>query len=104
MIQLHVITRNTEQIKNIAELLITKKLITGATVIDSKSMYESSNGKIESVSTNLLIGRTRAMLFSAIEKLLKDKYQEEAPAIYGMPIVSMDLKHREKLKKVVKEI
>jgi len=104
MIQLHIITRKPEQVKEIAEILINEEFITGATVIDSISSYKSNEGEIETVKTNLLIGRTKAMLFSAIEKLLKEKYGNFMPVIYGMPIINMDYKHLEKLKKVVKEV
>jgi len=103
MIQIHIITKEPEKVKEIAELLINEELITGVTVIDTLSSYKSEQGKIETVLTNLLIGRTKASLFSTIEKLLQDKYGERVPAIYGMPIINMDIKHLEKLKKVVKE-
>lgn len=102
MIQLHIITKKPEQVKEIVELLIVKKLITGVTVMDTVSSYKSDCNKIETVLTNLLIGRTKAMLFSAIENLLKDKYGDSMPVIYGMPIVNMDVKHSKKLKKVIR--
>lgn len=104
MIQLHIITKNPEQVKEILEILINEEFITGATVIDSVSSYKSDKGEIETVMTNLLIGRTKAMLFNTIEKLLKDKYGNLMPVIYGMPIINMDKNHLEKLKKVVKEV
>ena len=65
------------------------------------SSYKSDRNEIETVLTNLLIGRTRAMLFSTIENLLKNKYGDKIPVIYGMPIVNMDVKHSKKFKKVI---
>lgn len=103
MIELHIITKKPQQVKEIVELLINEKLITGTTVLDTVSSYKSDQGEIETVLTNLLIGRTKAILFNTIEKLLKDKYGDSMPVIYGMPLVNMDLKHSEKLQKVVKE-
>ena len=90
-----------EQVKEIVEFLINEKLITGVTVIDTVSSYKSESGEIETVLTNLLIGRTKAALFSTIESLLQDRYHDKMPVLYGMPVVNMDLKHMAKLKKVV---
>lgn len=104
MIQIHIITKEPEQVKEIVELLVNERLITGVTVLDTVSSYKSDSGEIETVLTNLLIGRTKAMLFSIIENLLKEKYGDNMPVMYGMPIVNMDFEHMEKLKKVVKEV
>lgn len=103
MILLHIITKKHEQVKEILEILINEELITGVTVSETISSYKSDKGEIKTVLTNLIIGRTKAMLFSTIEKLLKNKYGNFVPVIYGMPIIIMDFKHWEKLKKVVKE-
>lgn len=104
MIQIHIITKEPKQVKEIAELLIDEKLITSVTVMDTVSICKSESGEIETVSTNLLIGRTKAMLFSTIENLLKDKYGDRMPVLYAMPVVNMDFTHEEKLKKVIKEV
>ena len=103
MIQLHIISTEPEQIRDIENLLINEKFITGATVIDAVSSYKNDDGEIKTVSTNLLIGRTKASLFNTIESHLKDKYGDKTPVIYGLPIVNMDFKHLEKLKKVIAE-
>jgi len=84
------------------EFLIEERLITGMTVLDTQSFYKNNNDEIETFFTKLLIGRTKAILFGTIERLLREKYGSETPAIYGMPIVNMDIEHRNKLKIVVK--
>ena len=104
MIQLHVISKKPDQIKEIAEMLINEELITGVNVIDTASIHKSDKGEIEAVSTKMLIGRTKAILFNTIERLLKDKYGDSIPAIYGMPIIGMDLKHLGKLMREVKDV
>lgn len=62
----------------------------------------SDKGAIKTVPSNIIIGRTKAMFFHTIEKLLENNYGDSMPAIYGMPIINMDFKHLEKLKKVIK--
>ena len=104
MIIVYVMTNEPEQVKEIVELLINEKLITGVTVMDTVSSYKNDNDEIETVSTNLLIGRTKAMLFTTIEKLLKFKYGDKMPVLYAVPVVNMDVAHMEKLKKVIKEV
>ena len=84
-------------------MLINENFITGATVIDAVSSYKNDEGEIKTVSTYLLIGRTKASLFNTIENRLKDKYGNKMPVIYGLPIVNMDFKHLEKLKNVIAE-
>ncbi|MDA0196517.1 MAG: hypothetical protein O2887_15830, partial [Bacteroidetes bacterium] len=68
------------------------------------SSYKNDSGVIEEIPTNLIIGRTKAMLFNTIEKLLEDKYGDHMPVIYGMPIVNMDFKHAEKLKEEIRQV
>lgn len=70
MVQLHIISKQSGVIKEIEHLLIKKSYITGATVINAVSSFKNSEGKIENVKTQLLIGRTRASLFNTIEKLI----------------------------------
>lgn len=104
MIQLHIITKEPSQSKEIVGILIDKKLITGVTVMETVSSYKNDSGVIEEIPTNLIIGRTKAMLFNTIEKLLEDKYGDHMPVIYGMPIVNMDFKHAEKLKEEIRQV
>jgi len=103
MIQLHIAIRKLEQANEIVKLLTEEQLITGMTILDTKSCYKNDKGEIVTILTKLLIGRTRAILFGTIEKLLKEKYDELTPVIYGMPIVNMDIEHSNKLKKVVRK-
>ena len=104
MIQLHIITNKIKQVKEIAKMLIDENLITDVTVLDSLTAYDVENGSEQTKPNFLLMGRTKAMLFTSIEKLLEAKYGVDVPVIYGMPIVNMDLNHLEKLKKTVKEV
>ena len=101
MIELHIVTKKTEQVKVILELLIKRGLIVGATVIETKSIHQSDNGKICTVASELIMGKTNAVMFNVIEKLLTEKYGADIPEIYGMPVVGMDRKHRERLQRVI---
>lgn len=36
------------------------------------------------------MGKTKALLFNTIDELLKEKYKDNMPVIYSLPIVNMD--------------
>lgn len=103
MIQLHIISKHPEVLKEIEDLLINKCYITGATVSNTVSSFKNDKGHIENVNTQLLIGRTKASLFNTIEKLVLEKFGDNMPVIYGLPIVNIDFKHLDKLNKVIVE-
>lgn len=101
MIQLHIISKHSEVIREIEDTLINKNYITGATVISSISSFKNKDGVIENITTQLLIGRTRASLFNTIEKLMLETFGDNMPVIYGLPIVNIDFKHLEKLESII---
>jgi len=103
MIQIRITTKDTVKIREIAEMLLNEKLVTGISIAETISMYKNKEGEIVTIPTTLFVGRTKSSLFNTIEKLLLNKYGDEIPAIYGLPIVNIDSKHLEKLKTVVSE-
>ncbi|HIP36906.1 MAG TPA: divalent cation tolerance protein CutA [Crocinitomix sp.] len=103
MIQIRITTKDTVKIKEITELLINNRLVTGVSITETTSVFKDNNGKIKTIPTILLVGRTKASLFNTIEKLLIDKYGDEIPVLYGIPITNIDTKHLNKLKTVVSD-
>jgi uncharacterized protein involved in tolerance to divalent cations len=101
MILIHIITKQPEQVEEIVEMLINGNLMTDVTVTDTVTSFKGIGAEIETDLTNLLIGRTKAILFSKVEQVLKEKYGDNMPVIYGMPIINMDLRHLEKLNNVM---
>jgi uncharacterized protein involved in tolerance to divalent cations len=90
MILLHIISDDEEQAIEIANFLIEKDLILDTTLLEKVSMRKKINNQIESMSKTLIMGKTKAILFDAINELLKEKYKENMPVIYSLPIVFMD--------------
>lgn len=101
MILAHIIVRDIEQTMDIIKVLIAHDLIFNA-CISTKNVYEKNkdNGSLEHYEQTLIIGKTKAMLFSKINDLLKIKYPNTMPLLYAIPIVYMDeeqtdlLRHR----------
>lgn len=102
MIQLHIISDEEEQAIEIVDYLMEENLILEAVVLEKVSVRKkTSEGKPESTTKTLVMGKTKALLFNTIDQLLKDKYQEQMPIIYSMPIVHMDW---EQSKELVNEV
>jgi uncharacterized protein involved in tolerance to divalent cations len=97
MILLHIISDDEEQAIEIANFLIEKDLILDTTLLEKVSMRKKINNQIESMNKTLIIGKTKAILFDAINELLKEKYKENMPVIYSLPIVFMDWEESKEL-------
>lgn len=101
MIQIQIITKRPEQVEEIVVMLINANLMTDVTVTDTATSFKGIGAEIETDLTNLIIGRTKAILFSKVEQMLEEKYGDDMPVVYGMPIINMDLRHLEKLNNVI---
>lgn len=101
MILAHIIVPDIEQTMDIIKVLIENDLIFNAG-ISTKNVYEKNkeNGTLDHYEQTLIIGKTKAMLFSKINDVLKTKYPNNMPMLYAIPIVYMDeeqydlLRHR----------
>jgi hypothetical protein len=91
MILLHIISDTEPQAIEIADLLIEEKLIFDAVILDKIMVRrKSETKKFESRKKHLVLGKTKALLFNDVDKLLRKKYQDQMPDIYSLPIVNMD--------------
>lgn len=97
MILLHIGTRNEEQAYEIVDFLIDECLIFDVRILNSIDV-ESSNGKLVRSDSFLILGKTKALLFQTIDKVLQEKYKKEPPSVYSVPIVNMNWEEATKLK------
>jgi uncharacterized protein involved in tolerance to divalent cations len=79
------------QALEIINLLMDKKLLLQAAVSE-KTIYQrkTESGKLISESRTLIIGKTKGLLFTAINKELKKHFFENMPMLYAVPIIYMD--------------
>lgn len=91
MILAHIIVKEKDQTMDIIKLLTEKDLIFSA-VISTKKVFEKdkSTGKLKHLEHTLIIGKTKALLFSTINTILKEKYPKNMPMLYAIPIIYMD--------------
>ena len=91
MILIHVISRNEEQASEIANFLVSKNLIISACILEKTEVRKKSkNDTLISSTQFLIMGKTKALLFNKIDKLLRKKYKERMPELYSLAIVNMD--------------
>lgn len=88
MIQLNIICQNEEQAKEITTLLYEEKLVLNEFIVKEViGRHPNDQGELTSISEVLIVGTTKALLFSAIDELLQLKYSHDMPIIYATPIV-----------------
>lgn len=101
MILLHIISDEEEQAIEITDFLIENNLILDAVLLEKVAVRKKEKGTPKSTSQTLVMGKTKALLFSTIDQLLKEKYGSKMPIIYSTPIVHMDW---EQSKELVNEV
>jgi uncharacterized protein involved in tolerance to divalent cations len=98
MVLIHIITKNPERAFEIADFLIEQKLLLDA-VIDDKVLVREKHesGDFRTDIRIRLMGRTKALLFNDIDKKLREKFPNEMPLLYSVPIVHMDWEQSDQL-------
>jgi len=103
MIQISITEKDKVRVDEIIQLLLSKRLVAGINLSETLSITKDKTGAIKKTPSSLIVGRTKASLFSSIEKLLIEKYGGDIPVFYALPITNLDSKHLEKLRTAVSE-
>ncbi|WP_375578230.1 hypothetical protein ABWH96_14470 [Marivirga tractuosa] len=91
MVLIHIVTNTEQQAIEITDLLIERKLILNALMIEKAKMRKRlKDGTYETRPQTLVIGKTKGLLFNDIDLLLKEKYGKDMPTLYSIAIVNMD--------------
>jgi len=91
MVLLHILTENEKKANEIVDYLLSKKMIINAILLEKVKVRKKTKvGLIQNEEQIMIMAKTKALLFTSIDTLLKQKYQEEMPVLYSVPIVHMD--------------
>lgn len=90
MIALHLLSKSATQAEEIALFLLKEKLIVNAQIINNVTHLSTNKEEPDTTTAHLVIGKTKALLFQAIDDALRNIYKENLPEIYSLPIVNMD--------------
>ncbi len=98
MILLHIITNQESQAVEIADFLMERKLILDPIIQEKiKSREGTKDGKFKTVHKTMMLGKTKSLLFCEIDKKLREKYPDNMPLLYSIPIVDMDWEQADQL-------
>ena len=91
MILVHIISKNKKQALEIITVLLKKRLLLHG-AISKKTLYRNNreNDQLEEKKQTLIIGKTKALLFNAINEELKTNFTKNCPLLYAVPIVYTD--------------
>lgn len=91
MILAHIMVKTKRQAKEIVTLLLAQKLVYSAS-ITTKKVYINNRqtDEVSSEKQTVIAGKTKALLFSTINEILRTNYAENMPILYAVPIIYMD--------------
>ena len=90
MMTLQIVSKQKELLDEIATFLLHEQLIANAMISENVIYKERNNGRIETTEQFLLKSITKSLLFSRINKKLRERYKERTPLIYSEPIILID--------------
>ncbi|XHH07540.1 MAG: divalent-cation tolerance protein CutA [Candidatus Bathyarchaeia archaeon] len=86
-IMVYVTTSSKSEAEKIAQTLLSERLIACANILGPVSSHFHWNGKIDSAEEYLMIMKSRADLFAALESRVRVLHSYEVPEVLAVPIV-----------------
>ncbi len=86
-IMVYVTTSSKAEAEKIAQSLLNERLIACANILGPVSSHFHWNNKIDSAEEFLMIMKSRADLFSALETRVRALHSYEVPEVIAVPIV-----------------
>ena len=91
MILLHILSNNKNQALEISQLLLKKKLVVNTVFSENLTLCtRGDDDEIIEENQYMILAKTKALLFTKIDELLREKYAKKLPTIFSVPIVHMD--------------
>lgn len=104
MILVHILTNDQKLGEEIADFLVTDRLVVDALITSGVKRSRNDSGEVISETQTLIRGKTKALLFDTIDQILKKKYGSRLPTIYSVPIVHMDWEQSAELREQTKQV
>jgi len=97
MILLKISSKDEQSIKKIAEVLIKGTFAVDINISTTEKRIELLDSTIISTPIFVLTAKTKALLFSKIEKEIKSIFETNLPEIYSLPITTMEASQADKV-------
>ena len=83
---IYVTAPSAVEARKIAEVVVTDRLAACANIIPGMRSIYHWQGKIEEADETVIIFKTRATLFQAVEARVKELHKYSAPCIVALPV------------------
>jgi len=97
MILLNIASESEKTIEKIAELLFAKKLAVDINLKVNVNRLMFIDNKIQKKPIYIITAKTKALLFSKIEELIKSTFKDHTPELFSLPITTMEIKQAEEI-------
>jgi len=87
-ISVHITTSSRTEAEVIAQALLQEKLVACVNILPSLHSMYRWQGKVEKSEETLMIVKTQASLYEALEKRVKTLHSYECPCIVAMPLTA----------------
>lgn len=85
MINLIIYLDKKHDASELVNMLLKGELVANASIDLDNVSYRSENGQVVQSVNNVITGQTKALLFSQIERIVREKYGDKT-ALYSLPI------------------
>ncbi|MEL7005149.1 MAG: divalent cation tolerance protein CutA [Bacteroidota bacterium] len=97
MVLIYVITKDSAEARDIGRHLLEERLANSTNVIRSIETLRWNEGEIINTSETILLIKTKAVLYSRIEKRIGELMESHDANIFSMPITQINANFRDKL-------
>lgn len=104
MILLRISAPDEQVIEKAAHLLLTESLAIDLNLKRHAQRIVLKKGKLKTEPLFILTGKTKALLFSVIEKKFHEVFGNAMPELYSLPIVNMEWRQAEVLAEKIRKI
>ena len=89
MVLIYLITKDAAEARKIGRILIEERMTNSANVIPRIQTLRWMDDKVVNTSETILLIKTKALLYSRIEKRVSELMNTERPNIFSMPITQI---------------
>ncbi|MBL7883447.1 MAG: divalent cation tolerance protein CutA [Bacteroidia bacterium] len=104
MILINIASENEEIIHKVVAILLKEQLALDVNYKKNVKRLKNIDGQIKEHNLYVITAKTKALLFSKIETILKEHFKHQMPELYSLPITLMELTQAEELKNNTQKI
>ena len=104
MIFLRISSHKETLIEQIAELLLKERMVIDVNIKRNIERLRLVDQELIREYNTLMTSKTKGLLFSQIDELIRDRFPNETMEIYSLPIIHMDWADAKHLKKGILEV